>query len=315
MIDDSESAGSAVNGGGADEALLHAARLAAGHAATQQFPGSSLYVVATPIGNLADITVRALACLARVDAVAAEDTRTAARLLQHYGLKKPCIAAHRHNELEAAASIVVRIARGERIAYVSDAGTPAVSDPGARIVAAVRDAGFRVIPIPGAAALTTALSSAGLGEGTILFAGFLPAKTTQAAAVLKPLAALAAHLVFYEAPHRIVDTMALLAGTLGSDRHCIIARELTKLFETIHRCRLGDAVAWLSADANRQRGEFVVIVEADPRADDLMARAMPVLVRLCAALPLSEAAALAADLTGASRKALYAAALELRRDG
>ena len=315
MIDDSESADSDLNRDGVGEAALHAARMAAEHAGTQQFTSASLYVVATPIGNLADVTMRALACLARVDAVAAEDTRTAARLLQHYGLKKPCIAAHRHNEREAAVTIVARIARGERIAYLSDAGTPGVSDPGAIIVAAVRDAGFRVVPIPGVSALTAALSSSGLDEGPIYFAGFLPAKAMQAAAALKPLAALTAHLVFYEAPHRIADTMALLAETFGSDRHCIIARELTKLFETIHRCRLGDAVAWLSDDANRQRGEFVVIVEADPRADDPMARAMPVLVRLCAALPLSEAAALAAELTGASRKALYAAALEMRRDG
>ena len=315
MIDDSESAECSLDGDGVHEASLHAARLAAEHAARQQFPPASLYVVATPIGNLADISLRALACLARSDAVAAEDTRTATRLLQHYGLKKPCIAAHRHNEREAAVIIVTRVARGERIAYLSDAGTPAVSDPGAVIVAAVREAGFRVVPIPGASALTAALSAAGLGEGAIHFAGFLPNRSAQAAAVLKPLATLAAHLVFYEAPHRIVDTMALLAETIGHDRFCIIARELTKLFETIHRCRLGDAVAWLSEDAYRQRGEFVVIVEADPRADDAMARAMPVLVRLCAALPLSEAAALAAELTGASRKALYAAALEMRRDG
>ena len=320
MIDHNDSNDPTSDSADAAQAASHAARLAASHASTQQFPDATLYVVATPIGNLSDITFRALECLARVDAVAAEDTRTARSLLRHYGLAKPCIAAHRHNEREAAVTIVARIAKGERIAYLSDAGTPAISDPGAKIVAAVRDAGFRVVPIPGASALTAALSAAGLAEGAIHFAGFLPAKATQAATVLKPLREVSAHLVFYEAPHRIVDTMALLAESFGGERICIIARELTKLFETIHRCRLADAAAWLSADTNRQRGEFVVIVEAEAAATTecahrTLARALPTLEKLFAVLPLSEAASLAADLTGVPRKVLYAAALAMRRDG
>ena len=211
----------------------------------QDYPAATLYVIATPIGNRADITVRALACLARVDAVAAEDTRTARQLLHHYGIEKPMFAAHKHNEHEAAATLVARIAGGARIAYVSDAGTPGISDPGARLVAAVREAGLRVLPIPGASALTAAVSAAGLPDGAIAFIGFLPAKSSQAATVLEALAHSAAHLVFYEAPHRIVDTLSLFAKAFGGERHCVIARELTKRFETIHRCRVDEAVAWV----------------------------------------------------------------------
>ena len=309
----------------ADHAADHAAdqlprslKALAADAAHQDYPAATLYVIATPIGNRADITVRALACLARVDAVAAEDTRTARQLLRHYGIDKPMIAAHKHNEHEAAAALVARIAGGARIAYVSDAGTPGISDPGARLVAAVREAGLRVLPIPGASALTTAVSVAGLSDGPIEFIGFLPAKSSQAAAALEGLAHSNAHLVFYEAPHRIVDTLALFAKTFGGERHCVIARELTKRFETIHRCRIDEAVPWITADAQRQRGEFVVIVEADTQPEDAGRRelneAVPILTKLCAALPLSEAASLTAEITGVSRKALYAEALRLQRE-
>ena len=295
----------------------------AADAAHQDYPTATLYVIATPIGNRADITVRALACLARVDAVAAEDTRTARQLLHHYGIDKPMIAAHKHNEHEAATAVVARIAGGARIAYLSDAGTPGISDPGARLVAAVRNAGYRVLPIPGPSALTTAVSVAGLSDGPIEFVGFLPAKASQAAAALEGLAHsnahLARHLIFYEAPHRIVDTLALFAKVFGGERHCVIARELTKRFETIHRCRLEDAVPWITSDAQRQRGEFVVIVEADRQHDEAsqraLAKAAPILAKLCAALSLSEAASLAAEITGVSRKALYAEALRLQREG
>ncbi len=301
----------------ADE-LPRSLRTLVADAARQDYPAATLYVIATPIGNRADITVRALACLARVDAVAAEDTRTARQLLHHYGIDKPMIAAHKHNEHEAAAALVARIAGGARIAYVSDAGTPGISDPGARLVAAVREAGLRVLPIPGASALTTAVSVAGLPDGAIEFIGFLPAKSSQAAAVLEGLAHASAHLVFYEAPHRIVDTLSLFAKAFGGERHCVIARELTKRFETIHRCRVDEAVAWVTADAQRQRGEFVVIVEAalsdDAVGDRAMTKALPILAKLCAALPLSEAASLAAELTGMSRKALYAEALRMQRE-
>lgn len=292
-------------------------RIVASDAAGQDYPASTLYVVATPIGNRADITVRALACLMRVDVVAAEDTRTARQLLRHYGIDKPMIAAHRHNEHEAAAAITARVTAGERVAYVSDAGTPGISDPGSRLVAAVRAAGHRVVPIPGASALTTALSAAGVDDGPVQFIGFLPAKSGQAATVLRSLEATAAHLVFYEAPHRIVDTLGALSTVFG-DRHVVIARELTKRFETIHRCRADEAVAWVEADPQRLRGEFVVIVEAPTREDDdaerALQRALPILDRLIASLPLSEAASLAAEVTGVSRKALYAAALKRRPD-
>jgi len=297
--------------GGPD--VLRTLRIVAADAGGQDYPPATLYVIATPIGNRADITVRALVCLARMDAIAAEDTRTARQLLHYYGLDKPMIAAHRHNEHEAAGMLVARIAGGARIAYVSDAGTPGVSDPGSRLVAAVRDAGHRVIPIPGASALTTVLSAAGLPEGPVQFVGFLPAKNAQAATALSALSGHAAHLVFYEAPHRIVDTLAAIA-TAFPGRHCVIARELTKRFESIHRCAVGEAVAWITADPQRQRGEFVVVVEGpgDQDGDSALAKALPILEKLCAALSVSEAASLAAEITGVSRKALYAQALKMR---
>ncbi len=295
--------------------VLRTLRIAAGDAAGQDYPPATLYVIATPIGNRADITVRALVCLARVDAVAAEDTRTARQLLHYYGIDKPMIAAHRHNEHEAAQALVARIAEGARIAYVSDAGTPGVSDPGARLVAAVRDAGYRVMPIPGASALTTALSAAGLPEGPVQFVGFLPSKTAQASTVLASLATVTAHLVLYEAPHRIVDTLGLVATHFGG-RHCVIGKELTKRFETIHRCPVEEAVAWITADPQRQRGEFVLIVEASAAqdGDSTLTKALPILQKLCASLSVSEAASLAAEITGVSRKALYAEALKLREE-
>ena len=295
--------------------VARAFAVAASDAAGQDYPPSTLYVIATPIGNRADITARALACLLRVDSVAAEDTRTARQLLHHYGIDKPMVAAHRHNEHEAAEALIGRLASGARIAYVSDAGTPGVSDPGARLVAAVRAAGHRVIPIPGASALTTAWSAAGLPDGPVQFVGFLPAKAGPAAAALHALSSARAHLVFYEAPHRIVDTLALIASTFAG-RACVIARELTKRFETIHRCRVDEAVGWVTGDPQRQRGEFVVIVEAEADVaadgDRALASALPILRKLCAALSVSEAASLAAELTGVSRKALYAEALRMR---
>ena len=301
----------------ARDGLLHALRSIAGDAAGQDYPAATLYVVATPIGNRADITVRALACLALVDAIAAEDTRTTRQLLRYYGIDKPLIAAHRHNEHEAATALVRRLQAGERIAYVSDAGTPGISDPGARLAAAVRAAGLRVMPIPGASALTSVVSAAGLADGPIHFVGFLPAKATQASAALQALAAMRAHLVFYEAPHRIVDTLRQIGATFP-DRHCLVARELTKRFETIHRCTTIEAEAWIEADAQRQRGEFVIVVEApvddaSPQ-DGALAAALPILAKLTAALSLSDAASLAADITGVPRKLLYAHALQMRRD-
>jgi len=293
--------------------LAHALSTIAADAVAQDYPSHALYVVATPIGNRADITVRALACLARVDAVAAEDTRTTRALLHHYGIDRPMIAAHRHNEAEAAAAIVARIADGARVAFVSDAGTPGISDPGAKVARAVRDAGHRVIPIPGASALTAVISAAGLADAPLTFVGFLPTKPAQVARRLEALVVANEHLVFYEAPHRIVDTLTAMRDAFGASRFAVVAREVTKRFEAIHRASLGELVAWIVADADRQRGEFVVIVEASVDDVDPLVRALPVLEKLCAVLSVSEAASLAAELTGVSRKALYAEALKRRK--
>jgi 16S rRNA (cytidine1402-2'-O)-methyltransferase len=296
------------------DGLAAALRSIAADAAAQDWPPATLYVVATPIGNRADITVRALTALARVDAVAAEDTRVARALLAHYRLDKPLIAAHRHNEAESATKVVARLAAGERVAFVSDAGTPGVSDPGARLVAAVRAAGHRVVPLPGASALTTALSAAGVGDADVLFGGFLPAKAAQAESRLRALAPVSAHLVFFEAPHRIVDSLALVARVFA-DREVVVARELTKRFETIHHGRAGDLATLVASRPDEQRGEFVIVIAAP--ADDADAawnRALPILDRLLGALSVSDAAALAAELTGVPRKALYAEALKRKDD-
>ncbi len=277
----------------------------------QLFPAGALYVVATPIGNLADISVRALKVLATVDAIACEDTRNTGQLMARYGLSRPLFAAHQHNEREVAQKIVERLQQGERIALVSDAGTPAVSDPGARIVDAVRDAGLQVIPIAGASAAIAALSAGGLLPEQFHFVGFLPAKERQREQVLATLVPSSATLVFYEAPHRIVDMVNALLRAFGPQRRVVIARELSKLFEQIHRCTLGDAPAWLAADANRQRGEFVLLIEGAPPADDDLAEAKRLLAILLDECPVSQAAALTAKITGLKKNALYALALQM----
>jgi len=277
----------------------------------QLFPAGALYVVATPIGNLADISVRALKVLATVDAIACEDTRNTGQLMARYGLSRPLFAAHQHNEREVAQKIVERLQQGERIALVSDAGTPAVSDPGARIVDAVRDAGLKVIPIAGASAAIAALSAGGLLPEQFHFVGFLPAKERQREQALATLVPSSATLVFYEAPHRIVDMVNALLRAFGPQRRMVIARELSKLFEQIHRCTLGDAPAWLAADANRQRGEFVLLIEGAPPADDDLAEAKRLLAILLDECPVSQAAALTAKITGLKKNALYALALQM----
>ncbi len=277
----------------------------------QLFPAGALYVVATPIGNLADISVRALKVLATVDAIACEDTRNTGQLMARYGLSRPLFAAHQHNEREVAQKIVERLQQGERIALVSDAGTPAVSDPGARIVDAVRDAGLQVIPIAGASAAIAALSAGGLLPEQFHFVGFLPAKERQREQALATLVPSSATLVFYEAPHRIVDMVNALLRAFGPQRRVVIARELSKLFEQIHRCTLGDAPAWLAADANRQRGEFVLLIEGAPPADDDLAEAKRLLAILLDECPVSQAAALTAKITGLKKNALYALALQM----
>ena len=283
--------------------------------ARQAYPASTLYVLATPIGNFADITLRALHVLALVDAVACEDTRNTGHLLTRYGLSKHLVAAHQHNEREVAGKLIARLQAGERIALVSDAGTPAVSDPGARIVDAVRAAGLRVMPLPGPSAAIAALSASGLVCDQFHFVGFLPAKARQRELALQQLSTAAPTLIFYEAPHRIVETVAALVAAFGGQRQIVFARELTKLFEEIHRCRLSDAAAWVAADAHRQKGEYVLLLEgAPPAADADDAEAERVLRILLAECPLRQAAALAAQITGHKKNALYERALGLKTE-
>ncbi len=281
----------------------------------QVYPPSTLYVVATPIGNVCDISLRALHVLASVDAIACEDTRNTAHLLTRYGLSKPLIAAHEHNEREVAEKLIVRLQAGQRIALVSDAGTPAVSDPGARIVDAIRTAGYRVMPLPGASAAITALSASGLLNDQFYFVGFLPAKTKQRERALLSLKGVTATLVFYEAPHRIIDCITALVAVFEPARQIVFGRELTKLFEEIHRCTLSDAAAWLMADAHREKGEFVVLLEGAAAASDgdvaQVDRVLGILLTECS---VKQAAGLAAQITGQKKNALYERALQMKAE-
>ena len=280
----------------------------------QHYPAAALYVVATPIGNVADITVRALHVLGLVDRIAAEDTRNTGQLLTRYGISKPLVAVHQHNEREAAQRVIEYLQAGERVAYVSDAGTPGISDPGAKLVDAVREAGFTVIPLPGPSALATALSAAGDWVETFSFLGFLPSKAKQRATALQQLAAHPHAMVFYEAPHRIVETVQAMADAFGGERRLLIARELTKLHEALHRSTLAEGPAWLEADANRQRGEFVLVVEGAHAESASEADHDALLALLMEEMSVSAAARVAAAITGASRNALYTRALALKKD-
>lgn len=272
---------------------------------------AALYVVPTPLGNLADLTRRAEEILSSVPWVAAEDTRHSTPLLKQLGSSARTLQAHQHNEHEAAARIIEKLQAGEAVALISDAGTPGISDPGARIVAAVRAAGCKVIPLPGPCAATTALSGSGLLDEHFVFYGFLPVKSGQRQHALAGLRDLPYALVFYEAPHRVLETVADLATVLG-ERTLVIARELTKLFETLHSLPLKDAAGWLQEDSNRQRGEFVLIVSGvSEQADDGEGERVLKLL-LEEGLPVKQAAKLAAEITGAAKKVLYERALVLR---
>ncbi len=275
----------------------------------------SLYVVATPLGNLHDIGVRAVAVLKAVDVIAAEDTRHSQRLLDAFGITTRLVALHEHNEQAAAGLVIRMLEEGKRVALITDAGTPAVSDPGARAVARVQDAGFPVVPVPGACAAVTALSASGLADGQFHFHGFLPTKPAARRTALAALRSVPGTLVFYEAPHRIAETLDDIAATLEPTRQIVVARELTKLFEQIVRLPLAEAPAWLAADPNRSRGEFVLLVSAAPPDEALPPEAERVLGLLMAELPLKTAARLAADITGAHKNALYARGLELKDAG
>jgi 16S rRNA (cytidine1402-2'-O)-methyltransferase len=293
-------------------------RAAADAAGGQQYPAAALYVVATPIGNLADLTLRAIHLLGLVDAVACEDTRVSAGLLRHLGLDKPLVAVHEHNEQSAAQGVVERLRRGERVAYVSDAGTPAVSDPGARLVAAVRAAGLRAVPLPGASSVLAALSAAGDAHAAgFRFAGFAPAKGGDRTRWLQAAADDDGAVVLFEAPHRVESLAAALAG-LDATRPVTLCRELTKQFEAIVTLPAGELPAWLAADADHRRGEFVLVLHARERAaadaaDAPTDEALRWLPALLAALPLKQAVAIAAEASGAPRNVLYARALELKQ--
>ncbi len=276
---------------------------------------SALYVVPTPLGNLQDMSLRAVEVLKAVPWVAAEDTRHSQPLLRHFGSGARLLPAHQHNEEQAAQGVIDKLAAGEAVALISDAGTPAVSDPGARIVARVREAGFKVVPLPGACAAVTALSASGLMAPHFLFYGFLPAKAGQRQKELEALAAMPYTLVFYEAPHRVLESVEALAAAFGPERTIVFARELTKLFETIHACPLGEALEWLKADANRQRGEFVLLVEAAPEGSDDGAGERVLKLLLAEGLPVKQCAKLAAEITGASKNELYQKALALKDVG
>jgi 16S rRNA (cytidine1402-2'-O)-methyltransferase len=275
----------------------------------QASPGTSkgtLYVVATPIGNLADLSPRALATLKAVAAICAEDTRHTRQLLAHFGVEKPLLALHEHNEGEIADKLVARLVAGESLALVSDAGTPLVSDPGYRLVRAARAAQVKVSPVPGASAVIAALSVAGLASDRFVFEGFLPAKSSARRERLARLASEPRTLVFYESAHRIADSLADMTIAFGAERPAVRARELTKLFETVLDGSLAQVQAQVAADPNQRRGEFVVIVEgAGDDADANIIEGRRLYARLNEYLPPSTAAKLAAELSGAPRKALY----------
>jgi 16S rRNA (cytidine1402-2'-O)-methyltransferase len=269
----------------------------------------TLWLVATPIGNLGDLSPRAREVLSTVAAVCAEDTRRTRQLLANFGIERPLVALHEHNEDALAAQLVSRLQAGESLALVSDAGTPLVSDPGFRVVRAARAAGLRVSPVPGPCAAIAAMSVAGVPSDRFVFEGFLPAKAGARRERLAALAGESRTLVFYESSHRIADSLADMAAVFGGDRPAVVARELTKLFETVLDGPLEDLAGTVAAEPDQRKGEFVVVVQGAP--DDTDARVVEgrrVYATLSAHLPPSTAAKLAAELTGAPRKALYGSA-------
>jgi 16S rRNA (cytidine1402-2'-O)-methyltransferase len=276
----------------------------------------TLYVVATPIGNLGDITQRALDVLKTVELVAAEDTRHSGQLLSRLGISVKFVALHEHNEQRATPFLIADLQAGKNVALITDAGTPAISDPGTLLVAAAHEAGIRVVPVPGASAVVCALSAAGIYAPNWLFYGFLPAKASHRRDALAQLKSLPYTLIFYEAPHRIVECIEDLISTFGGDRRITFARELTKLFENIHSLPLAEASDWLAADANRQKGEFVLIVEGARAVEDNpeQQHLRDTLTVLLEELPLKQAAHIAAKLTGIKKNTCYKLALTLRDD-
>ncbi len=277
----------------------------------------SLYVVATPIGNLEDISARALSILRSVALIAAEDTRHSARLLQHFGISTPLAACHEHNERDQGGRFIARLQAGEDVALISDAGTPLISDPGYHLVRQARAAGVTVVPVPGACALIAALSAAGLPSDRFIFEGFLPAKAAGRRARLEQVREESRTLIFYEAPHRILECLQDMQAVFGDERPALLARELTKTFETLKGMPLAELVAWVAADANQQRGECVVLVagwQAPEGEDAVSTEALRVLDLLLGEMPLKRAAAMAAEITGVRKNLLYQVALERQKD-
>ena len=284
--------------------------------AAQAHPTACLYVLATPIGNLADMGLRALHLLALADALACEDTRHSQALLRSYGVSKPSsafLALHQHNETTAAEDVIVRLQSGQRVAYLSDAGTPAISDPGAKLVAAVQAAGFRVMPIPGASSVTALLSVSGCqGDGSFVFLGFLPSKALERQTAIQAMAQETRTQVFLEAPHRI-EALAKDLALLG-ERMVSVGRELTKQFEEVAVMRADRLSAWLEASAQRSKGEFALALHPLTVAAPGLGEAERVLDLLLAELPMKSAVRLAAQISGAPRNALYALALQKKPD-
>lgn len=286
------------------------------HKQIEKAKDATLYVVATPIGNLRDISLRALDILKSVNVVVAEDTRVAGKLLAHFGIDVRVISSHEHNERQSAAGIVKLLGDGKSVALTTDAGTPAIADPGSEVVARAREHGFRIVPIPGASALSAALSVSGERMSRVLFCGFLSAKDGERHKVLEELAAVQATLVFYEAPHRILKTVDDLADTLGPERRIVLCRELTKLYEEVHATTAGAARLWLEKEPLRVRGEFVLVVAgAEPEKHPESRESERVLALLMARLPLKQAVSLAAEITNGRKNALYRRALELASEG
>ena len=267
-----------------------------------------LYIVATPIGNLQDITQRALDTFAQVDLIAAEDTRHSGLLLSHYGIKKPFFALHDHNEQEKAHILVEKLKQGSHIALISDAGTPLISDPGFHLVRQCREAGIRVVPLPGACAAITALCASGIASDRFCFEGFLPAKSKARKDKLENIAKEDRTLIFYESTHRILDTLEDMQSVLGGERYIVLAREITKTWETITGNTIKNLREWLLEDPNRTKGEMVLIVEGKPKSDnneEISPQAVKALELITEELPLKKAAAIVAELYGYKKNALY----------
>ncbi|MBN3161541.1 MULTISPECIES: 16S rRNA (cytidine(1402)-2'-O)-methyltransferase [Pectobacterium] len=276
---------------------------------------STLYIVPTPIGNLGDITQRALAVLASVDLIAAEDTRHTGLLLQHFAINARLFALHDHNEQQKADVLLAKLQSGQSIALVSDAGTPLINDPGYHLVRRCREAGVRVVPLPGACAAITALSASGLASDRFCYEGFLPAKTKGRKDKLRELGEETRTLIFYESTHRLLDSLQDISEVLGAERYVVLAREITKTWESIHGAPVGELLAWVKEDENRRKGEMVLIVEGHQTDDSaLSAEALRTLTLLRAELPLKKAAALAAEIHGVKKNALYRYGLEQEGD-